>query len=71
MTRKKAAILKVYIVDAQVKDEAAVLARSAGDPHVRVTPDTAYVPEVTLEVNHDVLTEETASLINGFWSNCC
>ena len=25
--------------------------------------------EVTLEVNHDVLSEETASLINGFWSN--
>ncbi|AQT97517.1 hypothetical protein B1R45_22725 [Pseudomonas azotoformans] len=25
--------------------------------------------QVTLEVNHDVLTEETASLINGFWSN--
>ncbi|SFQ05909.1 DUF2528 family protein [Pseudomonas sp. NFPP28] len=25
--------------------------------------------QVTLEVNHDVLTEETASLINDFWSN--
>lgn len=25
--------------------------------------------QVTIEVNHDVLTEETASLINGFWSN--
>jgi hypothetical protein len=25
--------------------------------------------EVTLEVNHDVLTVETASLINGFWSS--
>ena len=25
--------------------------------------------QVTLEVNHDVLTKETASLINGFWSN--
>ncbi len=25
--------------------------------------------QVTLEVNHDVLTEEVASLINGFWSN--
>lgn len=25
--------------------------------------------EVTLEVNHDVLTEGTAALINGFWSN--
>jgi len=42
--RKKAAILKVYIVDAEVKDEAAVLKRLAGDPHVRPTPDTSYRP---------------------------
>ena len=42
--RKKAAILKVYIVDAAVKDEASVLARLAGDPHVRPTPDTSYKP---------------------------
>ncbi len=40
--RKKAAILKVYIVDAEVKGEAAVLKRLAGDPHIRPTPDTAY-----------------------------
>ena len=45
--RKKAAILKVYIVDAQVKDEAAVLKRLAGDPHVRTTPDTTYRPVAT------------------------
>jgi uncharacterized protein len=42
--RKKVAILKVYIVDAQVRDEAAVLERLTGDPHVRPTPDTAYRP---------------------------
>jgi len=42
--RKKAAILKVYIVDAEVKDEAAVRQRLAGDPHVRPTPDTSYKP---------------------------
>jgi uncharacterized FAD-dependent dehydrogenase len=42
--RKKAAILKVYIVDAEVTDEPAVLKRLAGDPHVRPTPDTAYKP---------------------------
>src|SRR5688500_5859847 len=42
--RKKAAILKVYIVDAAVKDEAAVLKRLAGDPHLRPTPDTSYKP---------------------------
>ena len=42
--RKKSAILKVYIVDAEVKDEAAALKRLADDPHVRPTPDTAYRP---------------------------
>ncbi len=42
--RKKAAILKVYIVDVQVSDEASVLARAAGDPHIRPTPDTSYKP---------------------------
>ena len=42
--RKKTAILKVYIIDAEVKDEAAVLARLAGDPHVRPTPDVTYRP---------------------------
>ncbi len=40
--RKKAAILLVYSLDAVVTDEAAVLARHAGDPHVRPSPDTAY-----------------------------
>ena len=42
--RKKSAILKVYIVDVEVKDEAAVLARFADDPHVQPTPDIAYRP---------------------------
>ena len=42
--RRKTAILKVYIVDAQVRDEAAVLARCAGDRHVTRTPDTTYTP---------------------------
>ncbi len=40
--RKKVAILKVYIVDVELRDEAVVLARLAGDPHLRVTPDTSY-----------------------------
>jgi uncharacterized FAD-dependent dehydrogenase len=42
--RRKAAILKVYIVDVEVKDEARILTRLAGDPHVRPTPDTTYHP---------------------------
>ncbi|MFN7180971.1 NAD(P)/FAD-dependent oxidoreductase [Hyphomonas sp.] len=42
--RRKSAILKVYIVDAEVRGEAAVLARCAGDRHVTRTPDTSYTP---------------------------
>src|SRR4051812_19010550 len=40
--RKKAANKLVYVLDLQGRDEAAVLARHAGDSHVRPTPDTAY-----------------------------
>jgi uncharacterized FAD-dependent dehydrogenase len=40
--RKKSAILMVYSLDATLRDEGAVLARLAGDPHVRPTPDTRY-----------------------------
>ncbi len=45
--RKKAAILKVYIVDVELKDEAPVLARLEGDPHLRPSPDTSYRPVAT------------------------
>jgi len=40
--RRKSAILMVYSVDVALKEEAAVRARLADDPHVRPTPDTAY-----------------------------
>ncbi|WP_426014489.1 NAD(P)/FAD-dependent oxidoreductase [Caulobacter sp. DWR2-3-1b2] len=40
--RRKAAILMIYSVDVTLRDEAAVLARLAGDSHVRPTPDTEY-----------------------------
>lgn len=40
--RKKSAILLVYTVDVAVADEADLLARFAGDNHVRATPDTSY-----------------------------
>jgi len=43
--RRKSAILKVYIVDVDVRDEAAVLRRLAGDPRVSLTPDTSYRPK--------------------------
>ncbi len=40
--RKRSAIVLVYTVDCQVRDETATLARHAGDPHVRPAPDTRY-----------------------------
>jgi len=40
--RKKSAIVFVYTIDCDVADEAAVLERHAGDPHVRPAPDTGY-----------------------------
>ncbi|MGH1558681.1 hypothetical protein ACRAWD_15300 [Caulobacter segnis] len=40
--RRKSAILMVYSVDVELRDETAVLARFKGDHHVRVTPDTDY-----------------------------
>ncbi len=40
--RKKTAIQLSYSVDCEVADEASVLARLDGDPHVRPAPDTRY-----------------------------
>ncbi len=40
--RKKTAIQLIYTVDCEVEDEARVLARFAGDPHVRPAPDMRY-----------------------------
>ncbi len=40
--RKRSAIVLVYTVDVAVTDEASLLARHAGDPHVRATPDMRY-----------------------------
>jgi uncharacterized FAD-dependent dehydrogenase len=42
--RRKSAIQMVYSVDVDLADEAAILARFAGDNHVRPTPDTDYRP---------------------------
>lgn len=40
--RKKSAIVLIYTVDCEVRDEAEVLHRLAGDQHVKVAPDTNY-----------------------------
>ena len=42
--KKNSVILFIYIIDLEVRDEAAVLARLANDPHVRLAPDTHYYP---------------------------
>ncbi|MBB3980628.1 hypothetical protein GGR44_000259 [Sphingobium fontiphilum] len=45
--RRKSAILMVYNVDVEVRDEAAVLAHCGGGKgHVRPTPDTGYRPPI-------------------------
>ena len=43
-SRKKKNILLVYIVDAEVKDEAGVLKRFERDPHIGKTPDMRFKP---------------------------
>ena len=40
--RKSHAILFVYTLDVEVKNEAKILAKFKKDPHVKVTPDTSY-----------------------------
>ncbi len=40
--RKKSAIVLAYTIDCELRDAAAVLARLAGQPHIRSTPDTGY-----------------------------
>jgi uncharacterized FAD-dependent dehydrogenase len=42
--KKNTVITWVYIVDVTVRDDAAVLRRFAGAPHVRPAPDTNYYP---------------------------
>ena len=40
--RKRSAILLVYTVDVEVKNEARLLKKFADDRHVQVTPDMSY-----------------------------
>ncbi|MDO8810410.1 MAG: NAD(P)/FAD-dependent oxidoreductase [Gallionella sp.] len=40
--RKKSNILFTYTLDAEVRDEAAILERFGNDPQVSITPDTSY-----------------------------
>lgn len=47
--RKRGAIKLVYSFDIELADETAVLARLAGDQHLRPTPDTTWRPPITVE----------------------
>ncbi|GAB3766514.1 NAD(P)/FAD-dependent oxidoreductase [Ramlibacter monticola] len=40
--RKKNAIVLIYTIDCELRDEPAVLATKQGDPHLRPAPDTRY-----------------------------
>jgi len=40
--RRKSAVVLIYTIDCELDDEAAVLARHAGDQHIRPAPDTRY-----------------------------
>jgi uncharacterized FAD-dependent dehydrogenase len=40
--RRKSAVLLIYTLDCELRDEAVVLARHAGDGHIRPSPDTRY-----------------------------
>ncbi len=50
--RKPKAIMAVYTVDVEVKDEAALLSRLANDPHCGPAPDTEY--HFVAQANADV-----------------
>jgi uncharacterized protein len=45
--RRKSSIQFIYIIDANVANEAAILKRLAKDPHIQTTPDMRYKPVAT------------------------
>jgi uncharacterized protein len=52
--RKKAAIVLIYTIDAEVTDEQAVLQRHQRNPHIKPTPDTGYrfVAQAPVHLKH-------------------
>ncbi len=49
--KKNSAILFVYVIDVEVRDEGAVLSRSVGDTHIKPAPDTNYYPVAQAPAN--------------------
>ncbi len=67
--RRKSDIVLVYTLDCEVADEAAVLARHAGDPHVRPAPDTRYhfVAEVPAALREELAAQrQPRPIVIGF-----
>jgi uncharacterized FAD-dependent dehydrogenase len=63
--RKKARVVLIYTIDCELVDEASVLARQAGDRHVRPSPDTRY--RFVAQAPADYRAEERARpLVIGF-----
>lgn len=62
--RKKSAIVLSYTVDCELRDEAAVLAKFAGDQHIRPSPDTSY--RFVGHAPADFLTTRRRPLVIGF-----
>ena len=63
--RRKSDIVLVYTLDCEVDDEAAVLARHAGDPHIRTAPDTRYRFVAELPADY-AATQPLRPLVIGF-----
>jgi uncharacterized protein len=59
--KRNSLITFVYIVDLAARNEAAILKRFAGDPHVRPAPDTSYHP-----VGHAPTNASERPLVVGF-----
>ena len=65
--RKRGAIVFVYTVDCEVRgDEARLLVRHAGDPHLRVAPDTRYRPPVVAPADFAETSGARRPVVVGF-----
>jgi len=56
----------IYTVDCNVADEARVLAEHAGDPHLRIAPDTTYRPVAVAPADYDVVGARQRPVVVGF-----
>jgi uncharacterized FAD-dependent dehydrogenase len=64
--RKRHAILLVYSIDVTVTDDAAILKRLHTDPHIRITPDMAYMPVTHAPADFARSNAQRRPLVIGF-----